>query len=213
MLDSNFSRRMMLGLLVCALTRPQPASGQTAASLIDAAPQLPGARILSPESPENRLRDRIRTTLAYYYTRPVNNRDHNCWEVMHWIIAYGVEAELLRGGPGGRPAREALSRPAAGPVAVPVAGPAATGPATRAARPRRRLEKLSKDAYRRQKVAADTELTRLGLRKNHLELAMTDPSVQANFVELRRITSELADVEAAIAAAEDAWLEVEERAP
>ena len=42
---------------------------------------------------------------------------------------------------------------------------------------------------------------------------MGDPSVAANFVELRRISSELADVEHALAAAEDAWLEIEERAP
>jgi ATP-binding cassette, subfamily F, member 3 len=73
--------------------------------------------------------------------------------------------------------------------------------------------KLSKDAYRRQRDAADADLTRLGLRKNHLELEMGKPTVQANFVELRRVTSELADVEAALAAAEDAWLAVEERAP
>ena len=57
------------------------------------------------------------------------------------------------------------------------------------------------------------ELTRLGLRKNHLELALGDPGVAANFVELRRVTSELADVDAALGAAEDAWLELEERAP
>ena len=66
---------------------------------------------------------------------------------------------------------------------------------------------------RRQKAALDAELTRLGLRKNHLELALGDPAVGANFVELRRVTSELADVDAALAAAEDAWLELEERAP
>ena len=42
---------------------------------------------------------------------------------------------------------------------------------------------------------------------------MGDPAVAANFVELRRVTSELADVDAALAAAEDAWLELEERAP
>ena len=76
-----------------------------------------------------------------------------------------------------------------------------------------RLAKLSKDAYRRQKTALDAELTRLGLRKNHLELAMGDPSVAANFVELRRVTSELADVAQALAVAEDAWLELEDRAP
>jgi ATP-binding cassette subfamily F protein 3 len=78
---------------------------------------------------------------------------------------------------------------------------------------RSRAAKLSKDAYRKQKTALDAELTRLGLRKNHLELAMGDPSVAANFVELRRVTSELADVAQALAVAEDAWLELEERAP
>ena len=41
----------------------------------------------------------------------------------------------------------------------------------------------------------DAELTRLGLRKSHLELAMGDPAIAANFVEMRRVTSELADVE------------------
>jgi hypothetical protein len=74
-------------------------------------------------------------------------------------------------------------------------------------------EKLSKEAYRRQKAAAEGELTRLGLRKNHLELAMGDPAVQRNFVEMRRVTSELADIDIAVAAAEDAWLDLEERAP
>ncbi|HEX5239932.1 MAG TPA: ATP-binding cassette domain-containing protein, partial [Candidatus Limnocylindrales bacterium] len=79
--------------------------------------------------------------------------------------------------------------------------------------PRPKAAKLSKDAYRRQRDAADAELTRLGLRKNHLELEMGKPTVQANFIELRRITSELADVETALAAAEETWLAVEERAP
>ena len=85
-------------------------------------------------------------------------------------------------------------------------------PARTAARSGRR-EKLSKDAYRRQKAQVDADLSRLGLRRSHLELAMGDPAVAANFVEMRRIASELADVEQALAAAEDAWLELEERAP
>jgi hypothetical protein len=42
---------------------------------------------------------------------------------------------------------------------------------------------------------------------------MGDPTVSGNYVEMRRVTSELADVEVALAAAEDAWLELEERAP
>jgi hypothetical protein len=78
---------------------------------------------------------------------------------------------------------------------------------------RTKVPKLSKDAYRRRREALDGELGRLGLRKTQLELAMGNPSIAANFVEMRRITSELADVDAALAAAEDAWLELEEQAP
>jgi hypothetical protein len=74
-------------------------------------------------------------------------------------------------------------------------------------------KRLSKDAYRRRSGEVESELTRLGLRRNHLELALGDPAVQANFVELRRVTAELADVEAALAVAEDAWLELQELAP
>ena len=59
----------------------------------------------------------------------------------------------------------------------------------------------------------DGVLTRLGLRKNHLELAMGDPMIQGNFVEMRRVTSELADIDVAMAIAEDGWLDLEERAP
>ena len=72
---------------------------------------------------------------------------------------------------------------------------------------------LSKDAYRRRKQLVEDDLTRLGLRKSQLELALGDPGVQANFVELRRVTSELADVDAALAQAEDAWLVLAEQAP
>ena len=59
----------------------------------------------------------------------------------------------------------------------------------------------------------DAELARLGLRKTQLELAMTNPAVAANFVEMRRVTSELADVERALGEAENAWLQLEEQAP
>ncbi len=72
---------------------------------------------------------------------------------------------------------------------------------------------LSKDAYRRRRQVVEDDLTRLGLRKSQLELALGDPKVQSNFVELRRVTSELADVNAALAQAEDAWLVLTEQAP
>ena len=78
---------------------------------------------------------------------------------------------------------------------------------------RGRQKPLSKDAYRRRKQVVEADLTRLGLRRAQIELALADPAVQSNFVELRRLTSELADVETAMASAEDAWLTLEEMAP
>jgi ATP-binding cassette subfamily F protein 3 len=157
-----------------------------------------------------------------------------------WTVEAAIEQESRRlrptaGGRNARPAATALGgngRSGTNGARRPATGTAATAPAKAAAsRDRRggsgesdaqarvaaparpRLPKLSKEAYRRQRVAIDAELTRLGLRKNHLELALGDPSVQANFVELRRVASELADVETALSTAEDEWLALEERAP
>jgi hypothetical protein len=96
------------------------------------------------------------------------------------------------------------------------AGRATPSPASGNAAPQaqpRRVEKLSKDAYRRRKAQIDEELTRLNERKGLLESALADPSVHGNFVELRRVSGELATVNEALAAAEEAWLEVEEAAP
>jgi hypothetical protein len=79
--------------------------------------------------------------------------------------------------------------------------------------PRTLAVKLSKDAYRRRKAQIDEELTRLNARKLVLESALGDPGVHGNFVELRRVTGELAALDEALAAAEEAWLEMEEAAP
>jgi ATP-binding cassette subfamily F protein 3 len=125
-----------------------------------------------------------------------------------WTTTVAAEAEARRLRVGGAVAVGQGSRASASPSPS-VATPAAVAPRKRATR----RDKLSKDAYRRQKASVEAELTRLGLRKSHLELSLGDPGVAANYVEMRRITSELADIEQALAAAEDAWLEVEERAP
>ena len=104
------------------------------------------------------------------------------------------------------------------PTAAPARTPTTDGyardhrPARAPARPAARHQ-LSKDAYRRRRDVVEADLTRLGLRKSQLELALGDPGVQSNFVELRRVTSELADVNAALAQAEDAWLVLAEQAP
>ncbi len=84
------------------------------------------------------------------------------------------------------------------------------GGATVLAEPRPRL---SKDVYRRRRAELDAALTRLGERRTDLLAALDEPTVRANFVELARLTRELAAVEAELAATEDAWLELEEEAP
>ncbi len=47
-------------------------------------------------SPELRsLRDRVRLCLANYYVRTENVEDHSPWGVMHALIAYGIETQIL----------------------------------------------------------------------------------------------------------------------
>ena len=130
------------------------------------------------------------------------------WEVRH---AAETEAGRLRPGTvlANAAARTAPRRDGASSAGSAVA----TAPVQAPAPARAKGSKLSKDAYRRRREALDAELARLGLRRSQLDLALGDPRVAANFVEMRRITSELADVDAALGAAEDAWLELEEMAP
>jgi ATP-binding cassette subfamily F protein 3 len=132
-----------------------------------------------------------------------------------WTVARALETEAarLRGGATLAGARDRPATVNARRRAVLNGGGDGSREPLPAPRLRAKKERLSKDAYRRQKAAVEADLTRLNLRKNHLELAMGDSGVASNYVEMRRVTSELADVEAALVVAEDAWLELEERAP
>jgi ATP-binding cassette subfamily F protein 3 len=137
-----------------------------------------------------------------------------------WTVRDAVDAEAkrLRIGAAAAPTSAAArtgngASPATPRRVTETAATRASAPAATATATRSKPAKLSKDAYRRQKTTVEAELTRLGLRKNHLEMAIGLPATAANFVELRRLTSELADVDVALAAAEEAWLELEERAP
>jgi hypothetical protein len=47
------------------------------------------------------LRDKIRRVLKDYYPKHQCTRDNTAWEIMHEIIAYGVDSKLYQGGPGG----------------------------------------------------------------------------------------------------------------
>jgi ATP-binding cassette, subfamily F, member 3 len=116
----------------------------------------------------------------------------------------GIAARPRAGGRGASSATDVRDAAAPPPASGPAQPPLVRAP---------RQPKLSKDAYRRQKAVIEDDLGRLGLRKSHLELALMNPTTAANFVELRRVTSELADVDQALAAAEEAWLLLEERAP
>jgi hypothetical protein len=52
----------------------------------------------------DRLVSQVQRVLNHYYAnRLLNTKDQNCWEVMHWVIGYGVKSRILRGGPDGPP--------------------------------------------------------------------------------------------------------------
>jgi ATP-binding cassette subfamily F protein 3 len=115
-------------------------------------------------------------------------------------------------GPGSTAGGRSTSRLAPSPAVAATASPGSAqasprGPATGP------IRKLSKDAYRRRRAAIDEELARLAERKQQLEAALADPAVHGNYVELRRVSGELASVDQALGAAEEAWLELEDAAP
>src|SRR3954453_19189526 len=181
--------------------------------------------IAAREALETFLRDAHGTVIVVSHDRRL--LEAVCTEL--WVVEDGGTAELSRVAryPGkvnewraavadGWTVSNALDRI----VPVPVSANASNGnhkapakPAPGRAASRGPRQVLSKDAYRRRRQVVEDDLTRLGLRKSQLELALGDPNVQSNFVELRRVTSELADVNAALAQAEDAWLVLAEQAP
>jgi hypothetical protein len=64
------------------------------------APATPSAsNTLTPEL--TALRDKVRAVLATYFPRHQNSRDNNAWEMMHAIIAYGVDTQIYKDRPGG----------------------------------------------------------------------------------------------------------------
>jgi len=47
------------------------------------------------------LRAKVRRVIKSYYTRPLNSRDNDPWELMHGMLAYGVHSKIRQGGPRG----------------------------------------------------------------------------------------------------------------
>jgi hypothetical protein len=79
---------------------PLPPDQATSTTASNDEPTRPRTLPLTPA--QEALRNKIRKALAIYHRRPVNTRDHNPWEVFHWIVGYGTDATLLQGGPGGQ---------------------------------------------------------------------------------------------------------------
>ncbi len=123
----------------------------------------------------------------------------------------GVAVGTSSPGPRSRSSRPVASSPGSGRTTS--AGAATEKGVSASLVPRPPVAKVSKDAYRRRRAQIDEELARLNERKQHLESALLDPGVHGNFVELRRVSGDLAIVDEALAAAEEAWLELEEAAP
>jgi len=148
-----------------------------------------------------------------------------------WTVKAAAESEARRmhGGrsapdgrrPGaavGSSARKSEARSAGGAAASvapssAAAGSGSAGVAQLGGAERAPIPKLSKEAYRRRKSQLDEDLAHLNARKRQLEEALQDPSVHGNFLELRRVSGELATVDQALAAAEESWLQTEEAAP
>jgi hypothetical protein len=64
--------------------------------VLEAKPLPPLTRQLS------NLRSRVRGVLNGYYRKSLNSRDHDPWEAMHGMLAYGVHSRIRQGGPRGR---------------------------------------------------------------------------------------------------------------
>jgi hypothetical protein len=73
----------------------------------DATTVAPPVIINSPPPPLTRqlmnLRSRVRSVLKGYYRKPLNSREHDAWEAMHGMLAYGIHSRILQGSPRGTP--------------------------------------------------------------------------------------------------------------
>jgi hypothetical protein len=75
--------------------KPAPAANKNSEAEPTAEKSEPTEPALTPELLE--LRNRLRQCLAYYYFRPENVATRSPWGSMHWMIAYGVDSQLIVG--------------------------------------------------------------------------------------------------------------------
>ncbi len=81
------------------------ASADKSQSTPTAKPPKPAPAEAAPPPPLTRqltsLRTRLRSVLKGYYRKTLNSRDHDPWEAMHGMLAYGVQSRIHQGGPKG----------------------------------------------------------------------------------------------------------------
>jgi hypothetical protein len=56
----------------------------------------------STQMPNASLAEKVQRVLDESYVRPPNTRDDSPWTVLHWSIAYGIDADVRMGGPRGK---------------------------------------------------------------------------------------------------------------
>ncbi|MBL8828598.1 MAG: hypothetical protein JNM18_16570, partial [Planctomycetaceae bacterium] len=61
---------------------------------------LQSAKPLTPQLLS--LQNKVRRVMTSYFPRRLNSREHDCWETMHAVIAYGLDTDIHRDGPGGK---------------------------------------------------------------------------------------------------------------
>jgi len=75
-------------------TRNRTSQPDTDTSAVQPAPPAPKRRFTAAQL---RLRDKVRSCLRYYYQRPENISAHSPWGIMHCLISYGVDTEIIAG--------------------------------------------------------------------------------------------------------------------
>jgi ATP-binding cassette subfamily F protein 3 len=171
---------------------------------------LDGERTVLLVSHDRRLLEKICTELWVVNDGRIVRFDGG-WRAWRAAVAEGWNAVEADEGATAARAGHGATKPASSKRAATASGAPRTSRASSQARatPLPVVAKLSKEQARRRRAAIEADLERHGLRKSQLELSLLDPKVLASYTELANVSSELADVTAALAAAEEAWLALE----
>lgn len=85
---------------------PEPRGGPALGPIVERSTVAPVTEPTPPPPLTKQLialRSRVRGVLKGYYRRQLNSREHDPWEVMHGMLAYGVHSRIRQGGPRGAP--------------------------------------------------------------------------------------------------------------